>query len=207
VTASKSGGRFTIIGGSTECGVACGNFPLEQVRVAESCGTKRAVFALTSAVFRATLDTDLTVSTKPTKPKRKVSTMKKKIQDPEPRAAFTSIRVIERADGAFSLLGDAKLKLTGSVEQLIIWLLEHIAVTCAEVWFLNDDEPHCSRIQDVPKFWKPVLVITQREGDEWIVTTFGKQFRTFTTADLLMFLTHLLPSNLKQAELDLDSET
>lgn len=120
--------------------------------------------------------------------------MNQPTDQPNARAHFNTVRIHNRVDGTYTLLGDATLSLTGTDRQLITWLITHAAITCSEVWFQNEDEPVVNRLPDIPEFWKPALIVTQRHADEWIVNTFGKYFATYDTVNLLLFLVKLLPN-------------
>lgn len=111
------------------------------------------------------------------------------------RAIFRETTIHKCQDDFYTIRATIGLSMTGTKRQLLQWLLDHIAVTKSEIWFLGQDEPYTSSLSDLPQAWKPALIITQRKSNVWTIAAFGRLVTTTHTLGTMEFLAGLLPKD------------
>lgn len=113
---------------------------------------------------------------------------------------YANVRIINHGHDAYTLMAYATISVHGTHRQLIEWLMHKVNVTKATVKHLEDAEPKTYEMDNLPKFWEPVLELKQTEPDVWHVTTFGRPLSQLNTADLILWLARLLPQTREDTE-------
>lgn len=106
-----------------------------------------------------------------------------------------SRHVRHNADDSWSFDCRAHFLLTGTLPQLIAWLLERSGIYYATVQYLDQPDPRAYYFgRDTPTV-PPSLRLLQTDHRTWEIICFDLPTARVTTEGLIQFLTDLLPAD------------